>query len=145
MLNFTNRGGCIIISKENPRNIAVIYNNYGKLFSFPKGHLEKGETIEECALREVSEETGLSVKIIEPLKEFTCASIYDPKDIAKVFFFLADSLDDNINRSLKIENHINLLWVDYIEVLNLDLAPSFKEFYKNNYKKIENYINQKNF
>jgi 8-oxo-dGTP diphosphatase len=28
-------------------------------WSFPKGKLERGETLEECALREVEEETGL--------------------------------------------------------------------------------------
>ncbi len=32
------------------------YSNWG----FPKGHLEKGETAEAAALREVAEETGLS-------------------------------------------------------------------------------------
>ena len=31
---------------------------YGK-WDLPKGHFEKGETLESCALREVAEETGL--------------------------------------------------------------------------------------
>ncbi len=37
-------------------------------WSFPKGHFKKRETVEETALREVREETGLDVEIVEPLR-----------------------------------------------------------------------------
>jgi 8-oxo-dGTP diphosphatase len=33
-------------------------------WTFPKGKLDEGETDEECALREVREETGLSCEIV---------------------------------------------------------------------------------
>lgn len=37
-------------------------------WDMPKGKLDKGETLEECAIREVEEETGLqNVKLISPL------------------------------------------------------------------------------
>lgn len=39
------------------------------LWDMPKGKLDKGESIEQCALREVSEETGLTkLKMIRELK-----------------------------------------------------------------------------
>ena len=37
------------------------------VWTFPKGHLEKGETSEVAALREVEEETGWRCKILGPL------------------------------------------------------------------------------
>ena len=45
-----------------------VYNRKGELlfikrwgiWDIPKGHLEKGESMEECAIREVEEETGIN-------------------------------------------------------------------------------------
>ncbi|MBK5269452.1 MAG: NUDIX domain-containing protein, partial [Bacteroidia bacterium] len=37
-------------------------------WDFPKGKLDNGETLEDCAIREVQEETGLNkIKLIAPL------------------------------------------------------------------------------
>ena len=38
-----------------------------KRWSIPSGALLKGETFEECCIREVREETGYDIKIIRPL------------------------------------------------------------------------------
>ena len=41
----------------------LVKNKNGHHWSFPKGHIEIGETIKDTALREIEEETGLKVKI----------------------------------------------------------------------------------
>jgi 8-oxo-dGTP diphosphatase len=43
----------------------------GKIWTFPKGHAENGETLEQVALRETREETGYEVKIEKRLSDLT--------------------------------------------------------------------------
>lgn len=52
--------GCIVIDDDK---VLLVKQNDGHT-AFPKGHIEKGETEEECAIRETFEETGLKVKIL---------------------------------------------------------------------------------
>jgi diadenosine hexaphosphate hydrolase (ATP-forming) len=46
---------------------------------FPKGHLDPGETLEEAAVREVAEETGIMARVVAALKptEYTNAAGID--------------------------------------------------------------------
>ena len=44
------KAGTILINLEN-KKIGVVYRKKQNDYTFPKGHLEKGETILECAVR----------------------------------------------------------------------------------------------
>ena len=55
---------------DSQRRAAVIgrMNSQGALmWSLPKGHLEQGESLEAAAIREVTEETGITGRVLAPL------------------------------------------------------------------------------
>ena len=57
-----------ILSKNGKLMLVRVKNLMGeKVWTFPKGHIEKNETPRKAALREVWEETGWECKIIRPL------------------------------------------------------------------------------
>ena len=56
--------GCIII-KDGQILLEKQKHKDERFWSFPKGHKEGNETDEEAALREIKEEVGLDVKIID--------------------------------------------------------------------------------
>lgn len=67
----TIKAGCYLLNKEN-KTVALVYREHHNDYSFPKGHLDDGETIKECAIRETEEETKRKPIIIdeyEPIVE----------------------------------------------------------------------------
>lgn len=57
-------GGMIVrLGPEGDLQVAVVHRPLRVDWSFPKGKLEPGETLEECAVREVAEETGLRCRL----------------------------------------------------------------------------------
>src|SRR5260370_2671089 len=68
-----------------------------KNWVLPKGHVEAGETIEEAALREIHEETGLdNGQLSKPLGSFVRESIKSNSDVVHktIHFFLAYALNN---------------------------------------------------
>lgn len=64
----TSAGGLVV---DQGREHAVLIgrlDRHGRLlWSLPKGHIEDGETVEQTAVREVKEETGISARVLRPL------------------------------------------------------------------------------
>ena len=59
----------VIVKKGNTVLVGKRKNAHGDgTWSFPGGHLEFGESVEDCAKREVEEETGLIVDVLEKVK-----------------------------------------------------------------------------
>ncbi|XP_061993285.1 geranyl diphosphate phosphohydrolase-like [Rosa rugosa] len=57
-------------------------------FSLPGGHLQFGESFEECAAREVKEETGLDIDKIELLTVTNNLFVDEPKPLQSVAIFI---------------------------------------------------------
>lgn len=63
-------GGIVVDVTTRQARVAVIarLNRAGRLeWCLPKGHLERGETPEQAALREVAEETGITGRVVGEL------------------------------------------------------------------------------
>jgi len=85
-------GGVII--RKNSLLLIKTKNLAGKIvWTFPKGHIEKGELKEEAACREALEETGYQCKIIKPLGKTKHFFYIGKRFIEKtVFWFLMEPL-----------------------------------------------------
>ncbi len=58
-----------IVREEDNLLMVKVQNLEGQVvWTFPKGHAEKGEKIEQTALREVEEETGYVCEVVKPLE-----------------------------------------------------------------------------
>jgi ADP-ribose pyrophosphatase YjhB (NUDIX family) len=66
----TSAGG-LVVDGEGPGARAALIGKLDRrgrlVWSLPKGHLEPGETLEQTAVREVAEETGIVGEIVQPL------------------------------------------------------------------------------
>lgn len=64
-------GGVIFRRSNDMVEIALVAVKGGDVWCLPKGLVEKGETPEETAMREVAEETGLRGKVIKKIGDIS--------------------------------------------------------------------------
>ena len=107
-----------IVYRKSHGNIEILlirHINSGH-WSFPKGHVEEGETEVETAKREIMEETSIDV-IIDPTFRETVT--YSPRrDTMKVVvYFLAKA--KNVDYVPQADEISEIKWVDIVHATNL--------------------------
>ena len=126
---------------------AVVYNPERQLFliikmlngnwGFPKGHTENQETDIQTAIREVTEETGINIKILDGFKK-SIKYIPFPEVLKKVIFFIGITEEEKVT----IDKHEieDYMWCSYEEALKMitykpqrDIMESSLQFIKNYY------------
>lgn len=131
------KAGCVLINLET-KKIGLVYRKNRDDFSFPKGHLEKGETLIECAIRETEEETGHICHIISP-KELAILRFSNPigEDVENYFYLAID--DGLTSRIIDIKDKEELVWKEFNEVedsLSYDNLKTFWNSIKKEVRKI---------
>jgi bis(5'-nucleosidyl)-tetraphosphatase len=76
--------GAVIFRTTNGQlEYLIVRSTRGNHWAFPKGHMEPGENEQDTALREIFEETGLKVRLLDgfrtgmdyPLREGCCKEV----------------------------------------------------------------------
>ena len=75
-------GGVVIRGSKEALEVLLIKDIYGH-WTWPKGHIEEGESAEYAALREITEETGL--KTLEVIGQIGKQEYWFTQDEKKIF------------------------------------------------------------
>lgn len=118
--------GAVVYKKENNEYFfLLVYSVRNKEWSFPKGHIEKGETELEAAKREIFEETGIKdLKFIDNFKftdsyliKGTLPETKGETVTKKVVYYLCYTNSNCINPD---DNEIgNCKWFDFSQALKI--------------------------
>ncbi len=92
-------GGVVVRERDGALEVVVAGRDSDGTWVFPKGTPDDGESLEETAAREVTEETGLDVEIVAPLgtSEYWFAS-RGTRFHKRVHFFLMRPIGGDVSR-----------------------------------------------
>lgn len=105
------KAGAVVLSKDNPENILLLYSKILNDWTFPKGHIESGENAEQTMIREIKEETGLTVTLLTLLPDIIYTNEFG---LVTIKMFLVSSQDDAQLKTEKVGDQ--LAWIRYTEL-----------------------------
>ena len=112
--------GAVVFTRDGGRIKYVIVETKNGCFGFPKGHVEKGESEIETAVREILEETGLCVDLKDGFREESFYTFtWGGEEISKhVVYFLAEFSRQSIKVQESELNSVRLMtYEDAIKTL----------------------------
>ena len=105
--------GIVLFRRENSKNLFLLLHYPSGHWDFVKGKMEKEESIQQTAIRETKEETGVTdIRFIDDFEEWIEYNFQYKGELVhkKVVFFLAETKESKITIS---DEHLDFTWMDY--------------------------------
>jgi len=112
----------VIIFDDHKILLIYRFKNGREYYVLPGGGIEKNETSEEAALREIKEETGLDVTLAQKLWEFKNYGYLE-------HYFLASNFSGKLKfggpelKKMSEENVYRLVWISFSKLNQINLLP----------------------
>ena len=119
-------GAVVYALLNNNTYFLVLQHTKNGHWDLPKGHLEKNETNQEAAIREVKEETGIDVTLDEGFHTSIEYYFTDKDGITvfkKVVFFMAQTQ----KQSVTLTEHQDYAWLIFEDAIKKVTFPTAKE------------------
>ena len=114
------------MSEKEPSKIALLYRSKQNDWTFPKGHVEEGESALETTVREIAEETGLPVSDaggeLPPLE-------YDHSSGNRVVMHMFLLRSDDDSRLRPEFDGDRVVWVDIDEVADKLSYDNLRDYF----------------
>lgn len=130
--------GCVIFDKATHSKVLIVYEKNRNFWGFPKGHIEEGETEVQTALREVKEEVGIDVKVLDEKYRYAINYIIEDKQIDKTsIFYIAETIEDDVNITNQEAEIEDSKWVTIEDAFNILTFDNSKEVLEKAWKDIQ--------
>jgi 8-oxo-dGTP pyrophosphatase MutT (NUDIX family) len=111
-------GGVVYRSRKEKLEIQLIEDRWGRM-TLAKGKMEPGETIEQTAIREIQEETGITGQLTAPLN--VISYVYEHAQLGtvqkEVHYYLVEALEGKL--AAQVEEITGVAWYAPLEAWKL--------------------------
>ncbi|HLD85514.1 MAG TPA: bis(5'-nucleosyl)-tetraphosphatase [archaeon] len=117
VVNVEISAGVVLFRKEQDKVYYLLLHYQSGHWDFPKGHVEKGEHLQQTAIRELKEETGIGdAELLNGFKEEVSYFFKKGNKVInkKVVFFAAETMQKEVVLS---SEHAGYKWLPYKEAL----------------------------
>lgn len=117
--------GAVVFTRINNNIKYLLIQNLEGIYGFPKGHVEEGESETQTAIREVYEEVGIKIELINGFRTEDEHLIPQKENtVKKIVYFLGEYTNQEFNYQKEELSHAEL--VDYETALTLFQFESSK-------------------
>jgi bis(5'-nucleosidyl)-tetraphosphatase len=106
----------VLVFRDAPQR-AFLLMKHPYRYDLPKGHARPGETEEQCALRELEEETGILPKQLTLEPDFRFETTYYPREcgeiVKKTLVIFIGWLDSDASINVNPTEHIGFEWINW--------------------------------
>ena len=121
------KAGTILLNLKT-KQIGLVYRESENDFSFPKGHVENGETLQQCAIRETEEETLRANHLLLNDEIYTLKYITPSGEDVENHIYI--SIDDGpTTKNISLDDQENLKWMYPSDVENVLSYDNLKELW----------------